>query len=148
MSLDVYLTMPGATQAKGTGVFVREGGSTIELTEAQVRDRFPDSEPLAVEREEDDRVYHRNITHNLGKMASEAGVYQAMWRPEEQGWTKASQLIEPLRAGLALLRSDPDRFKAFNPENGWGSYDGLVEFVESYLSACIEYPDADVSVWR
>jgi len=148
MSLDVYLTMPGATQAKGTGVFVREGGSTIELTEAQVRERFPDCEPVAVVQEGGEEVYWRNITHNLGKMASEAGVYQAMWRPEEQGWTKASQLIEPLRAGLALLRSDPDRFKAFNPENGWGSYDGLVEFVESYLSACIEYPDADVSVWR
>jgi hypothetical protein len=148
MSLDVYLTMPGATQAKGTGVFVREGGANIELTESQVRERFPNYEPVAVVQEDGEEVYWRNITHNLGKMASEAGVYQAMWRPEEQGWTKASELVEPLKSGLEQLRSDPDRFKAFNPENGWGSYEGLVEFVESYLSACIEYPEADVSVSR
>ena len=149
MSLDVYLNMPGQVKAKtGTGVFVREGGATVELTEAQVRDKFPDYEPVVVVQEEGEEVYWRNITHNLGKMAIEAGIYQVMWRPEEQGWTKASQLIDPLRAGLDLLRSDPDRFKRFNPDNGWGSYDGLVEFVDSYLNACVEYPDADVLVSR
>lgn len=148
MSLDVYLTMPGATKAKGTGVFVREGGATIELTEAQVRERFPNYEPVAVVEEDGEKVYRSNITHNLGKMASEAGVYQAMWRPDEKGWTKASQLIEPLKSGLEVLLADPERFKAFNPENGWGSYDCLVDFVESYIAACTEYPDADVSVSR
>lgn len=148
MSLDVYLTMPGATKAKGTGVFVREGGANIELTEAQVQERFPDREPVAVVQDDGEEVYWRNITHNLGKMASEAGVYEAMWRPEEKGWTKASELIEPLKSGLELLRSDPERFKAFNPENSWGDYRGLVEFVETYLAACTDYPDADISVSR
>lgn len=61
---------------------------------------------------------------------------------------KGKDLIEPLEIGLALLKSDPDRFKAFNPANGWGNYEGLVEFVESYLEACKEYPDANVEVSR
>ena len=30
-----------------------------------------------------DEVYSANITHNLGGMAREGGIYQACWRPEE-----------------------------------------------------------------
>lgn len=93
-------------------------------------------------------VYKRNITHNLNKMADEAGIYKHLWRPEEIEVTKAEQLIEPLAAGLALLQSHPDRFKAFNPSNGWGSYEGLVYFVQEYLEACRENPDADIRVSR
>ena len=93
-------------------------------------------------------VYTANITHNLNKMAQEAGIYEHLWRPDEIDITNAGQLIGPLREGLALLKSDPNRFEAFNPENGWGTYEGLVSFVEKYLAACEENPDADVSVWR
>lgn len=93
-------------------------------------------------------VFWRNITHNLGRMAMEAGIYQHLWRPDEIGVTKAAQLIEPLRAGLAALRAEPERFSALNPVNGWGSYDGLCKFVSDYLAACEENPDADVEVSR
>jgi hypothetical protein len=93
-------------------------------------------------------VYSANITHNLNSMAKEAGIYQHLWRPEELAISKAGQLIEPLRAGLALLKADPERFKKFNAENGWGLYEHFVPFVDRYLAACIDYPDADVSVSR
>lgn len=93
-------------------------------------------------------VYSGNITHNLTSMASEAGIYQALWRPEEIGITTAAQLIEPLTAGLALLKSDPPRFEAHNSPNGWGLYEHFVPFVENYLTACKENPDATVRVWR
>jgi hypothetical protein len=91
-------------------------------------------------------IFWRNITHNLNKMAHAAGIYEALWSPEEIGITKAKQLIEPLTEALELLRSDPEKFKVFNPENGWGNYENLKEFVLDYLNACIENPDADVSV--
>ena len=94
------------------------------------------------------QFYSNNITHNLNRMAEEAGLYRAMWRPDENGINKAHQLVETLREGLARLRSDPEHFKKFNPENGWGSYEGLVEFVQSYLAACVEFPDANVRTWR
>lgn len=93
-------------------------------------------------------VYWRNITHNLNRMAKEAGIYKHLWRPDEIGVTKAAQLIGPLADGLALLTSDPERFKVFNPPNKWGDYEGLVEFVKEYLAACIANPDADVQVSR
>ncbi len=92
--------------------------------------------------------YNANITHNLNKMADEAGIYQHLWRPEEIGITKAGQLIEPLEKGLALMKSDPERFKKFNAPNGWGLYEHFIPWIENYLSACKEYPEADVGVSR
>jgi hypothetical protein len=93
-------------------------------------------------------IYDRNITHNLNRMAEEAGIYKELWRPDEIDVTHARQLIAPLRAGLERLKADPDRFRKLNPSNGWGSYEGLVQFVEEYLGACEENPDAEVSVSR
>ena len=93
-------------------------------------------------------VFDANITHNLNRMASEAGIYEALWRPEEIGITKASQLIEILERGVALMRSDPERFRAFNPKNGWGSYDVFIPWIEKYLAACRENPDATVRASR
>ena len=93
-------------------------------------------------------VYDANITHNLTAMAGEAGIYPHLWRPEEIGVTKAGQLIDPLRAGLALMQAEPERFKKFDATNGWGLYEHFVPWIEKYLAACIEHPDADVSVSR
>lgn len=149
MSLDVYLTMEGVQGTSGAGIYIREDGQTKKITRAEWDARFPYQEPVTVmSEEESDRVYSANITHNLNKMADEAGIYQALWRPEEIGITHAAQLIEPLRDGLTVLSSDPARFEALNPENGWGTYDGLVRFVADYLAACEQYPTAVVSTWR
>jgi hypothetical protein len=93
-------------------------------------------------------LFSANITHNLNKMTQEAGIYEALWRPEEIGITTAGQLIGPLRHGLDLLRSDPARFIALNPSNGWGSYADFVPWVEGYLAACQAYPKAKVEASR
>lgn len=95
-----------------------------------------------------EEVYTDNITHNLNKMADAAGIYNCLWRPDEINITKASELIEPLTEGLSKLMFHPEVYKAYNPENGWGSYDGLVKFVQEYLDECKDHPDAQVSVWR
>lgn len=99
-------------------------------------------------------VYEANITHNLGKMADacdlESGytLYQVLWRPEEIGIQKAGLLAEFLDEAFNILLAEPDKFKQYNPENGWGSYDGLVNFVYHYRNACWDNPDADVEVSR
>lgn len=93
-------------------------------------------------------LYSGGVTHNLTRMAQEAGLYYALWRPDEHGYTHAHQLVPILTEGLRLLKNEPNRFSTFNPTNGWGDYDGFVEFVEKYLIACTSYPDATVRVWR
>lgn len=147
MSLDVYLYGSAPIIKYGTGVFVRENGAVKELTPEEVKQRYPGRDVLPVEYERDN-LYEANITHNLGAMAEEAGIYRCLWYPDEIGITKARELIDPLREGLHRLKMDPEKYKAFNPKNGWGNYDGLVWFVSNYLNACYENPDADVSVSR
>lgn len=93
-------------------------------------------------------LYSANITHNLNRMADAAGIYHYVWRPEEVSVEKAEDLITPLTEAIALLRSDPERFKKFNPENEWGTYDGFVEWLEDYLAACQNNPSARVRVSR
>lgn len=91
-----------------------------------------------------EEVFHRNITHNLRRMADAAGIYKCLWRPDENGITKASQCVEPLKAGLLLLVTDPVKYETFNAPNGWGMYKHFVPFVTAVLQACCTYPDADV----
>jgi hypothetical protein len=149
MSLDVYLNLKGSKARESSGIFVRENGAMVEISREEWDDRNPGHEPALVEAVEvTDEVYSANITHNLGRMAAEAGIYEACWRPEEIGITHARQLIEPLRSGIALMRADPPRFEKHNAPNGWGLYEHFVPWLERYLVACEQYPDAEVSVWR
>jgi hypothetical protein len=87
-------------------------------------------------------VAENNITHNLTAMADLAGVYTALWHPERLSSQLASDIRPILEAGLAALLADPPKFQALNPENGWGSYSGLVEFVRWAISQCLKYPNA------
>jgi hypothetical protein len=115
----------------------------------------------------DNCVYESNITHNLGIMADDAGIYEGIWRPYmlmdgyDGGWDvleeiefersitiQAEMLIDPIEEGLKRLVFSPSKYKKHNPENRWGSYAGLVKFVSEYLEALKEYPDAIVEVSR
>lgn len=150
MSLDVYLiAASGQPRPKGGGVYFRENGQTRELTREEWDERFPGKEPIVVEEAGDSgEVFSYNITHNLGPMAAAAGIYEALWRPEEIDVTKASGLILLLRAGIEKLRAEPETYKKLNPDNGWGDYDGLLRFASCYLSACEDWPDATIRVSR
>jgi hypothetical protein len=99
-------------------------------------------------------VYSSNITHNLGVMAREVKLsndktlYDILWRPEEHGFYFAREISELLDEGWNILLSDPEKYKRYNPENGWGSYDGLCDFVYRYRNACWDNPEAELSVSR
>lgn len=98
------------------------------------------------QKEELEELFRRNITHNLNRMAAAAGIYDCLWRPDEHGLTKASQIIEPLRAGLARLEANPSTYRRFDAANGWGRYEHMVTFARAVLAACEAHPDADVRV--
>jgi hypothetical protein len=151
MSLDVYLTLAEPVKVlAGSGIFIREKGQKLEIGRDEWDQRFPDHEPVLFQRDDTctTQCYSANITHNLNVMAEEAGIYHPLWRPEEVGITKARQLIEPLSIGVSMMKRDSERFIALNPENGWGTYEDFVPWIERYIEACCEYPDADVHVSR
>lgn len=111
--------------------------------------------------------YSANITHNLNTMAEAAGIYDALWRPyrlkedyiptedynkemvfEDISVIYAKDIIPILDKGLTDLKARPEYFKQFNASNGWGMYEHFVPFVEKYLEACKEHPEAVVEVSR
>ena len=147
MSLDVSLISKTPITKKGTGVFIRENGKNKELTVEEVREKFPNA--VVEENEfETECVFDANITHNLNKMADEAGIYEACWRPEEIGATKASDIIPILEKGFEDMKARPEHYKKFDSPNGWGKYEDFLPWVESYLKACEENPDATIEVSR
>jgi len=97
---------------------------------------------------EDEYVYDAGITHNLGGMANEAGIYKALWRPEEINKEKAGDIIGLLEVGLTDLKSRPKYFEKFNSSNGWGMYEHFVPFVEKYLNACKKHPNSIIEISR
>lgn len=119
MSLDVYLTRKYHVSY--------DGGNALEPKEEE--------------------VFSANITHNLNKMAMEAGIYEACWRPDEIGATKAKDIVDVLDKGFKDLLSRPEHFKQFDSPNGWGTYDDFLPWVANYLEACKEYPEAEIGVW-
>lgn len=81
-----------------------------------------------------------NVTYNLGKMLRAAGFPE--WRALAD--TPAVEAGGMLRKVADTLKADPDRFREFNPPNGWGDFEGAVEFLESFATGCAEHPEATI----
>jgi hypothetical protein len=92
--------------------------------------------------------FDANITHNLIKMAKEAGIYFCLWRPEELDMETASEIVPHLKHGLSIMKDQPSKFRKYDSPNGWGTYDDFVPWIEKYISACEKMPDAKVIVSR
>lgn len=169
MSLDISLIAKEPITKKAYGIFIREGGATIEISAEEWNRRNPDRKvDVEIQEYETYDVYETNITHNLGKMAGKAGIYEALWRPhrlkadynipendhnaeyeyESKSHTEAREIISIVEKGLADLRKRPDYYKQFSAENGWGTYEQFVPWVAKYLNALKEYPNAKIECGR
>lgn len=150
MSLDLYLRSKTPRRTSGTGVFVRKNGQNVELkTIEEVKEHFPDADLSEIEERlyETCDIFDRNITHNLTTMASNVqcgssdyDLYKLLWRPDENGFEKVTfEYRDLVSDGLAYMLSNRASLEQFNPSNGWGSYESLLNFVIEYCKA--------LSVW-
>jgi hypothetical protein len=89
-----------------------------------------------------------NVTHNLTRLADAVGLYEPMWNPERAGITKAGQLGARIEEGLTMLRARPDELRPLEAENGWGTYEQFITFLDKLLAACRKAPDSTISVSR
>ena len=81
-------------------------------------------------------------------MADAAGIYEAIWHPEEINAKFAKDIIGLLTDGLRKLKDNPNEYRKHDAENGWGTYEHFVPFVEEYLQACIENSDSEIRCSR
>lgn len=84
-----------------------------------------------------------NCTYNLGPMLRAAGF---------PGWqaligAPASEVGGMLRSVADRLRSDPVKYREYNPSNGWGTYEGAIEFLDEFAAACAAHPRATIGGW-
>jgi hypothetical protein len=95
-------------------------------------------EPIKVE------LYEANITHNVTPMWRKAGVYEALYKSDGK---MAKEVGDVIKRGVCLMELHPDEYKKLNPPNGWGSYEGALEFLFEFAMACDRYPKAIIRVW-
>ena len=135
MSLDVYLKVKREepTDADRVIALLMEHGFTRFADEISARHECGDV-----------TVYEGSISSFFGEMAVEAGVYQPVWYPEDNGIKKASQLIDRLRAGVNRMESRQKHFRQWNGRNDWETSDRFRQFLTEYLHACERHPEADV----
>lgn len=104
MSLDLYIKSYRPVKHRGTGVFIRDNGQTIELkTVEEVKAHFPDADTsdINIREWEDDELFHCNMTHNLIEMAKHVpleGTDGAVTLPRDYERDKTDFKPEPLTA--------------------------------------------------
>jgi hypothetical protein len=92
-----------------------------------------DAEPVS--------LFWRNYTSNCGPMWRAAGADLS----EMNGW-KAARVAEVLTEALEVMHANEGDYRAMEPSNGWGSYDGVIDFLTDIRDAAARLPQADCVV--
>ena len=95
--------------------------------------------------DKEETLFSANITHNLTKMWSEAGVYDALYKSDGKD---AHSVLSTLEAGLEHLKSDPTHFSQFNAENSWGLYKHAVPWLEELVLNFKKFPNATIELGK
>ena len=93
--------------------------------------------------EDDEILVSKNITHNLNKMWTVAGVYDALYHSDG---VPAKEIIPELADGLERLKRDPYRFNPLSNPNGWGTYNQAVPWLEELIEELKGYPESIIHV--
>ena len=83
-----------------------------------------------------------NHTSNTAAMIKEVcGSYPSAWNG-----MRCSELLPALATGCKELRAYSQKYRQFEPENGWGTVETTLEFLDAIRKACEEYPTAVLEV--
>lgn len=87
--------------------------------------------------------FDSNMTSNVAPMWREAGADLAKMH-ELPAW----RAVDVLTAAIDNMTNYPQDYRAMEPANGWGDYDGCLEFLTSIRDACRKHPRAYISISR
>jgi hypothetical protein len=85
-----------------------------------------------------------NCTSNVVGMWAEALGYPLA----DLDGRLADDAIPDLRRAAWNMANNPDTYRAIEPPNGWGNYDGARDYLVSILAGCLEHPKATIGVSR
>ncbi len=52
----------------------------------------------------------------------------------------------PLAEAVERMKNHPEHYRAMNPENGWGSYEGALAYLERLATECATYPEYRIRI--
>lgn len=84
-----------------------------------------------------------NYTSNMASAWCEAGIMLHEWHGK-----LACECLPALNVGIAMIASDPERFRKHEPGNGWGHVDTMLVFLRKIRNACEENPSGLLEVSR
>jgi len=85
------------------------------------------------------RVYDRES----GEWRTEQSTAQGLRALDGAPCSEAGGVIA---RAVERMEADPDTYRAMNPPNGWGDYEGALAFLRRLAEACAEHPRATVRV--
>lgn len=99
-----------------------------------------------------DNCDYLNITHNLNIVVDECGKiwgrkhYELIWRPDElfkipNGKVPVKLIINRLPVLISDLIENESELSQYVPSNGWGTFEGLIEFLCDYLKECYKHKE-------
>ena len=156
MGLTVYLTdknpqwLVSKSATRGPHVRDRETGQVREMTVLEWNRLHPSLELVDVDPGQPlfNQVFAEGINHNVGCIARHIGVHRCLWRAPEKGFRKASQLTQPLRDALDMIRAHRESLRMIEAPNGFGTVEQLEDFLLRLHQACVKHPEAELEVWR
>lgn len=93
--------------------------------------------------EHDVEAFWRNHTSNTAGIWRTAGIDLA-----ECDGRRASSVAEGLAVAVDRIKRNPERYREFEPDNGWGTVESTLEFLEAILAACIAHPATTMRISR
>lgn len=88
----------------------------------------------------EDRSAELNITYNLSGMLHEAGFKGWRWCVGK----RAQKVGRHILAVLDGMQTDPERWRAMNPPNGWGKFDTCLQVrIREWAEECIKAGNSD-----
>lgn len=83
-----------------------------------------------------------NHTYNTAAMIKEVcGSYPSDWDGR-----KCADMYPIIAQGAALLRDNPQRYRQFEPSNGWGTVETTLDFLMKIADNCEKYPTAVIEI--
>jgi hypothetical protein len=59
----------------------------------------------------------------------------------------AQECEQSVQDAIERMEADPEKYKQYNPPNGWGTYEGALTILRDFLKTCREYPHAKVRIY-
>ncbi|MFD9950823.1 hypothetical protein ACFWYW_58985 [Nonomuraea sp. NPDC059023] len=89
--------------------------------------------------------------------AIDVGNYTAnvsvMWRTALGGTSlrafdgaNAGESAPALAAAVKAMEGDPECYREMNPPNGWGNYEGALDYLRALAEACATHPKCKIRV--